>query len=114
MQQLLEHLLLPIVQHPEDLDFAITEGESSVLIEMKLNSDDEALLLEDDSAKLFSIRHILSIASGSKKPSLEIVSGSPEAPDEEAEAAEAPEAAEVPDEEVETPEETSPEDSPAE
>jgi predicted RNA-binding protein YlqC (UPF0109 family) len=74
MQELLEHLLLPVLQNPDDLDLRIREGGSSVFIEMKLHPDDEKLLLAEDSKMLFSVRHILSIASGSRKPSLELVS----------------------------------------
>ena len=74
MQELLEHLLLPFIENPDDMEMRIKEGDSSVFIEMKLHPDDEKLLLAEDSKKLFSVRHILSIASGSRKPSLELVS----------------------------------------
>ena len=72
MIELLEHLLLPVLENP--MEYRIKEGDSSVFIELQLHPDDEAMLLEEDSKLLFSIRHVLSIASGKKKPSLELVS----------------------------------------
>ena len=40
MQELIAHIVSPLLQHPDSLNLTITEGESSVFIEMGVHDDD--------------------------------------------------------------------------
>ena len=84
MQELLQHILSPFIESPQEVSVDIQEADASHIITLQLaNADKEALAANDDEA-LRNVRHILSIASGSKKAILRIkdtdeVSDGPEA-----------------------------------
>ena len=60
MQELIEHLLHPILKHPDEMDLNIIEGKASVLVELKVHDDDAEELQRDDEQSLNAVRHILS------------------------------------------------------
>ena len=72
MQELIQHIVSPLLKYPEDLNLQVTEGESSIFIEMGVHDDDVATVLGEDNERITAIKHIMSIASGPKKPSLEL------------------------------------------
>ena len=73
MIELIEHLVHPLIQHPDDMHVEVTEGESVLLIELSLHSDDIEAVKGDNGDRLQAVRHLLSVASGPRKPSLELV-----------------------------------------
>jgi predicted RNA-binding protein YlqC (UPF0109 family) len=73
MNELLEHLLHPLLDHPEDMQVNITEGDSLILIELSLHADDDQELRGSKQEHLQSVKRVLSIASGSRKATIELV-----------------------------------------
>jgi predicted RNA-binding protein YlqC (UPF0109 family) len=73
MRELLEHTITPLLEHPEDLNLSIVEGEAVTLIEVSVHDDDLGNVSGEDDSHLRALRRILSIASGAKKASLELV-----------------------------------------
>jgi len=123
MQGLIEHLLHPLLQHPEEMKLNVIEGKASILVQLKVHDDDVDVVLGENESHIHAVRHILSIASGKRKPSLELVKGeftpAPVATEEVEQSAEeavesAEEVGESTEEVVETAEEASAADSSAE
>ena len=73
MESLVSHLVTPIVKNPDDVQLKTVEGESVVMIELRVNPDDKDLVEGERGRTLRSIRNILSAAAGSKKASLDLV-----------------------------------------
>ncbi|MEZ4321418.1 MAG: KH domain-containing protein [Myxococcota bacterium] len=73
MESLVRHLVTPIVDHPEDVSLNTIDGESVVLIELRVHADDRENVEGERGRTLRSIRNILSAAAGSKKASLDLV-----------------------------------------
>ena len=72
-QALIEHVLKPIVSHPDSLEFNVIEGNAVIVIELKVHDDDVALLTDDDSELLQSLQQLLTVSAGERKPSLELL-----------------------------------------
>ena len=70
MEELISHLVHPFLNHPTELQLNIIEGKASLLIELQVHPEDRENLPKD---KIFSIQHVVSLASGNKKPMLEVV-----------------------------------------
>ena len=70
MEELISHLVLPFLSHPTELQFNIIEGEASLLIELQVHPEDRENLPKE---KIFSIQQVVSLASGNRKPMLEVV-----------------------------------------
>ena len=70
MEELIAHLVHPFLTHPTELQLNIIEGEASLLIELQVHPEDRENLPKE---KIFSIQHVISLASGNKKPMLEVV-----------------------------------------
>jgi len=73
METLIRHLVTPIVSHPDDISLNTVDGESVVMIELKVHADDKTTVEGERGRTLRSIRNILSAAAGSKKASLDLV-----------------------------------------
>ncbi len=116
MQALIEHLLQPILQHPADMKLNVIEGKASLLIELQVHDDDVEIVCGQNNSRLQAIRHILSIASGKRKPSLELITGDDMASEESAPEESAPEesASEESASEESAPEESAPEEAASE
>ena len=72
MQELIQHIVTPLLSQPDSLKLEVTEGDSSIFIEMEVHDDDVDAIVGENNQRLNAIRHLMSIASGPKKPSLEI------------------------------------------
>lgn len=73
MLELAQHLIAPIVSHPDDVSIQVVEGESVIVLEVIVHDEDRAVFEEDDRKTLRSIRNILSAAAGRRRATLEIV-----------------------------------------
>ena len=73
MDQLLNHVLHPLLDHPDEVKLNVVEGEASILLELTVHPDDRKKLEADDGRALRSIRTLLSAAAGSRKASLDLV-----------------------------------------
>ena len=70
MEELISHLVHPFLTHPTELQLNIIEGKASLLIELQVHPEDRENLPKE---KIFSIQHVVSLTSGSKKPMIEVV-----------------------------------------
>ena len=70
MEELISHLVHPFLTHPTELQLNIIEGQASLLIELQVHPEDRENLPKE---KIFSIQHVVSLASGNKKPMIEVV-----------------------------------------
>ena len=70
MDELITHLVSPFLSHPEDCEHNIIESKAAVLVELKLHEEDKESFSDENR---FSVQHILSLATGNKKPVLNVV-----------------------------------------
>lgn len=73
MEDLVRHLVEPIVAHPDAVDVRTVEGDAVTLYELTVHPDDHAVLDAERGKTLRSIRSILSAAAGRQKVSLDLV-----------------------------------------
>jgi predicted RNA-binding protein YlqC (UPF0109 family) len=73
METLVRHLVEPIVKHPGDVSLKVVEGESVILLELRVNPEDREVVEGDKGRTLRSIRNILSAAAGRRKATLDLV-----------------------------------------
>lgn len=73
MQELVEHLVRPIVAHPDQISVQSVEGESVVMLELVVHPDDQDKLSADDGRTLRALRTVLSAAAGKRKATLDLV-----------------------------------------
>lgn len=83
MRELAEHMLRPIVAHPDHLQLQVIEGEASVVIEAIVHADDRTSLESDDGRTLRAIRTVLSAAAGRQKATFDLVDAFADEPGEE-------------------------------
>ena len=73
MQDLVFHLVKPLVSHPDDVKVQLVEGEATVMLEMSVHADDRERVLGENGRTLRSIRNVLSAAAGRRKATLDLV-----------------------------------------
>ncbi len=73
MEDLVRHLVEPIVAHPGEVQINTIEGDAVVVLEMIVHDDDAELLEAERGKVLRSVRNILSAAAGRRKASLDLV-----------------------------------------
>lgn len=73
MEDLVHHLVDPIVANPDDVSVQTVEGKSVVMLELVVHEDDRARVEGEDGRTLRAIRTVLSAAAGKKKASLDLV-----------------------------------------
>jgi predicted RNA-binding protein YlqC (UPF0109 family) len=73
MQDLVFHLVRPLVTHPDDVKVQVVEGEATVMLEMSVHKDDRERVQGDNGRTLRAIRNILSAAAGRRKATLDLV-----------------------------------------
>jgi predicted RNA-binding protein YlqC (UPF0109 family) len=82
MRELLEHLLTPVLKHPEALSLQVIEGEDVMILEAVVHPDDRAALEDDEGRTLRSVRNVLSAAAGRRKATFDLVDEHGEASEE--------------------------------
>jgi len=73
MEDLIRHIVEPIVQHKDAISIRQVDGESVVLLELLVHPDDREVLEGEKGRTLRSIRQIVSAAAGKKKASVDLV-----------------------------------------
>jgi predicted RNA-binding protein YlqC (UPF0109 family) len=72
-QALIEHVLGPVVTHPDSLEFNVIQGNAVMVVELTVHDEDVSLLTKNDSALLESLQHLLTVSAGKQKTSLELI-----------------------------------------
>lgn len=73
MEDLVRHLVEPIVEHPEAVSIQKIEGEAAIMLELVVHPDDRDRIADDKNKTLRSIRTILSAAAGRQAATLDLV-----------------------------------------
>lgn len=73
MEGLVRHLVTPFVDHPEDVQVKVVEGEAALILEMSLHEADRHLLTDEDGRTLRHVRTVLNAAAGSRKATLDLL-----------------------------------------
>ena len=73
MQELVEYIVKPLTQHPDDVVVTTIDGAASVLLEMRLNPEDVENVRGEDNRRLRAIQQVLSAAGGDRKPVLDLI-----------------------------------------
>lgn len=73
MEALALHLAKHIVSHPEAIRVQQVVGEASVVVEMVVHPDDEAVVRGENDRTLRAMNNILSAAAGRRKATLDLV-----------------------------------------
>jgi len=73
MQDLVRHLVVPIVGNPDDIAIQVVEGESTVMMELVVHTDDEERVRGPEGKTLRAIRSVISAAAGRRKATLDLV-----------------------------------------
>lgn len=73
MDNLLKHLVEPIVANPDDVSIQAIEGDASILLELVVNEDDRDRVRGDEGRTLRALRTVLSAAAGQRKATVDLV-----------------------------------------
>jgi len=73
MQELLLHVVRPIVNNPDDVSVQVVEGEAAAVLELSVNPEDIERVRGREGRTLRSVRNIISAAAGKKKASVDLV-----------------------------------------
>ena len=73
MQDLLLHVVRPIVNNPDDVSIQVVEGEAATVLELSVHEEDMDRVRGREGRTLRSVRNIISAAAGKKKASVDLV-----------------------------------------
>lgn len=73
MEELLLHLVKPLLAHPDAMEVQTVDSDEVTLLEVKLHAEDRESLLSGGGRTVRSIRNIVSAAAGVKRASVDIV-----------------------------------------
>ena len=72
-EELLLHMLLPLLSSPDECNVNVIAGNSTVIMELKLAEVDQNILRENEEELFKTMQQILTVASAERKFSLELV-----------------------------------------
>lgn len=73
MQSLADFLVRSVVARPDDVKLSVVEGDTSVLLELRVHADDLGTLRNNRSSLLRAMQVVLNAASGKQKAVLDLV-----------------------------------------
>lgn len=82
MQELVEYIVRPLVDHPDDVVVHTIEGDASVLLELRVNPADLDQVRGPKGRRFQDIQQVLAIAGGDRKPVLELIESEDDAAEE--------------------------------
>ena len=71
--ELVKHLVLPLVDHPDDVSLQAIEGDNVTMLEMIVNEADKPAVEGEKGRTLRAVRNIVSAAAGRRKTTLDLV-----------------------------------------
>jgi predicted RNA-binding protein YlqC (UPF0109 family) len=74
--ELVNFLVKPLVKKPEAVKVHAVEGTASVLLELRVDPEDEASVRGPQGDTLRAIQQVLSAAGGARKPVLDLIQAS--------------------------------------
>jgi predicted RNA-binding protein YlqC (UPF0109 family) len=73
MEELLLHIVRPVVNNPDDVSIQVVDGEAATVLELSVNPADVERVRGREGRTLRSVRNIISAAAGKKKASVDLV-----------------------------------------
>ena len=73
MKELVEYMVRPLVDHPDDVQVSVLEGSASILLELRLHPEDERQVRGPQNQLLRAMQQVLAVAGGPRKPVLDLV-----------------------------------------
>ena len=73
MKELVEFLITPYLQHPDELSLTVVEGTSSTLIEVRVHDDDYANVRGEEGRNFQAVQQVVAAAGGSVKPVVDLM-----------------------------------------
>ncbi|MBW1877027.1 MAG: RNA-binding protein [Deltaproteobacteria bacterium] len=73
MEQLVHHLVDPLVKHADEVNIRMVEGDAAYILEMTVHDEDRNVFTNNDGQVLHYVRTILSAAAGHKKATLDLL-----------------------------------------
>ena len=73
MRELVEFLITPYLQHPDELSLTVVEGTSSTLIEVRVHDDDYANVRGEEGRNFQAVQQVVAAAGGSVKPVVDLM-----------------------------------------
>lgn len=72
MASLVEYMVVPLVDHPDEVDIAISEDEGSILIEVKVDESDAGKVIGRQGRVIKSVRTLVRAAASRKGERVEV------------------------------------------
>ena len=73
MEELLRHLVEPIVSNKDGVSIQAIEGDASILLELVVDEADRDRVKGEDGRTLRALRTVLSAAAGKRKATVDLV-----------------------------------------
>ena len=73
MKGLVEFLLKPYLEHPEDLSINVVEGSASMLLEVRVHDDDFERVRGPEGANFQAIQQVVAASGGTVKPVVDLI-----------------------------------------
>ena len=73
MKGLVEFLLKPYLEHPEDLSINVVEGSASMLLEVRVHDDDFEHVGGPEGANFQAIQQVVAASGGTVKPVVDLI-----------------------------------------
>lgn len=73
MKNLVEFLITPLLQHPDDLSINVVEGSASTLLEVRVHDDDYEQVRGEDGHNFQAIQQVVAASGGSVKPVVDLI-----------------------------------------
>jgi len=73
VKNLVEFLITPLLQHPDDLSINVVEGSASTLLEVRVHDDDYEQVRGEDGHNFQAIQQVVAASGGSVKPVVDLI-----------------------------------------
>jgi predicted RNA-binding protein YlqC (UPF0109 family) len=73
VKKLVEFLLAPYLEHPEDLSINVVEGSTSMLLEVRVHDDDFERVRGEEGHNFQAIQQVVAASGGSVKPVVDLM-----------------------------------------
>jgi predicted RNA-binding protein YlqC (UPF0109 family) len=73
MEDIVRHIVAPVVSHPEAISIQSITTERGLVVELAVHPDDKARIADDREKTLRAIRTIVSAAAGRERATVELV-----------------------------------------
>jgi predicted RNA-binding protein YlqC (UPF0109 family) len=73
VKNLVEFLITPYLEHPDDLSINVVEGTASTLLEVRVHDDDFERVRGPDGENFQAIQQVVAASGGTIKPVVDLI-----------------------------------------